>query len=169
MFQFSRFASISGFPAHAGRVSPFGNPRIKPPCGSPWLIAAWHVLLRLMEPRHPPYALIHLLLTYGSLLLKSICRSGPVKTGPLAFSAQHVKELYPGFPGNVKDNAYLPYTGIPNVVLPTEVRYSSQLCQLEEVLFEPLLMVVDYACPSQAGIQNIAPRPKSDTPASCAN
>ncbi len=26
-------------------------------CASPWLIAACHVLLRLWEPRHPPYAL----------------------------------------------------------------------------------------------------------------
>ncbi len=29
-------------------------------CRSPQLIAAWHVLLRLLEPRHPPYALVHL-------------------------------------------------------------------------------------------------------------
>jgi hypothetical protein len=27
-------------------------------CSSPQLIAAYHVLLRLLEPRHPPYALI---------------------------------------------------------------------------------------------------------------
>ena len=26
-------------------------------CSSPWLIAAYHVLLRLLESRHPPYAL----------------------------------------------------------------------------------------------------------------
>ena len=26
-------------------------------CSSPWLIAAYHVLLRLSDPRHPPYAL----------------------------------------------------------------------------------------------------------------
>ena len=29
-------------------------------CRSPQLFAAWHVLLRLLEPRHPPYALVHL-------------------------------------------------------------------------------------------------------------
>jgi hypothetical protein len=51
-------------------VAPFGNPRICPPCGSPWLIAAWHVLLRLWEPRHPPCALVHLLLTHNPLLLR---------------------------------------------------------------------------------------------------
>src|SRR5262245_4737752 len=28
-----------------------------PACGSPWLIAANHVLLRLLTPRHPPSAL----------------------------------------------------------------------------------------------------------------
>jgi hypothetical protein len=27
-------------------------------CNSPWLIAAYHVLLRLSDPRHPPCALI---------------------------------------------------------------------------------------------------------------
>ena len=54
----------------SGRVAPFGHPRIGPPCGSPWLFAAWHVLLRLQEPRHPPCALVHLHLTYGPLLLR---------------------------------------------------------------------------------------------------
>ena len=29
----------------------------KPVCGSPGLFAAYHVLLRLLAPRHPPYAL----------------------------------------------------------------------------------------------------------------
>ena len=29
-------------------------------CTSPWLFAAYHVLRRLREPRHPPYALISL-------------------------------------------------------------------------------------------------------------
>jgi hypothetical protein len=32
-------------------------PGSKPACGSPRLIAACHVLLRLLVPRHPPYAL----------------------------------------------------------------------------------------------------------------
>ena len=32
-------------------------PGSKPACGSPRLIAACHVLLRLLAPRHPPYAL----------------------------------------------------------------------------------------------------------------
>ena len=29
----------------------------KPACGSPWLFAAYHVLHRLLVPRHSPYAL----------------------------------------------------------------------------------------------------------------
>src|ERR1700704_2875246 len=34
----------------------------KPTCGSPRLIAACHVLLRLLAPRHPPYALSSLII-----------------------------------------------------------------------------------------------------------
>ena len=34
-----------------------------PVCGSPKLIAAYHVLLRLPSPRHPPYALSSLIIT----------------------------------------------------------------------------------------------------------
>ena len=33
-------------------------------CKSPRLFAAYHVLLRLQEPRHPPYALYYFLLSY---------------------------------------------------------------------------------------------------------
>ena len=37
-------------------------PGSKPACGSPRLIAACHVLLRLLAPRHPPYALSSLII-----------------------------------------------------------------------------------------------------------
>ena len=37
-------------------------------CSSPWLIAACHVLLRLLMPRHSPYALFRLNLLFGSLI-----------------------------------------------------------------------------------------------------
>ena len=40
------------------RVVPFGNPRIK---GHLHLPAAYHVLHRLREPRHPPCALTYFL------------------------------------------------------------------------------------------------------------
>ena len=36
-----------------------------PACGSSWLFAAYRVLLRLLVPRHPPYALIRL--TFSSV------------------------------------------------------------------------------------------------------
>ena len=46
---------------YSSRVSPFGDLRvITPVCGSPKLIAAYHVLLRLSVPRHPSCALISL-------------------------------------------------------------------------------------------------------------
>ena len=38
---------------------------IMPVCGSPWLIAAYHVLHRLLAPRHPPCALISLISLFG--------------------------------------------------------------------------------------------------------
>ena len=38
-------------------------------CKSPKLIAAYHVFLRLQEPRHPPYALYYFLLTSHERLL----------------------------------------------------------------------------------------------------
>jgi hypothetical protein len=39
-----------------------------PACGSPKLFAAYRVLLRLLAPRHPPYALSNL--TFARLLQK---------------------------------------------------------------------------------------------------
>ena len=50
----------------------------KPACGSPRLIAACHVLLRLLAPRHPPYALSSLIIKLTQsvfrLKLRSILR-----------------------------------------------------------------------------------------------
>ena len=40
-------------------------PGSRPVCGSPRLIAAYHVLHRLLAPRHPPYALSSLTATAG--------------------------------------------------------------------------------------------------------
>lgn len=66
MFQFPRFASrtyvfstgcrsiISGGFPHSGILGS------TPACGSPRLFAARYALLRLLAPRHPPYALISL-------------------------------------------------------------------------------------------------------------
>ena len=41
-------------------------------CPSPKLIAAYHVLHRLYEPRHPPYALELLLVFYTNVFYYSV-------------------------------------------------------------------------------------------------
>ena len=59
MFQFPPFAltkSVTG-------LQPAGLPHSDitgsiPVCSSPVLFAAYHVLLRLQKPRHPPFALV---------------------------------------------------------------------------------------------------------------
>ena len=52
-------------------------------CTSPWLIAACHVLLRLWEPRHPPYALnyfsfyymlVHIIILFSKFSLLTTCQ-----------------------------------------------------------------------------------------------
>ena len=59
MFQFPPFAltlSVTGLqPAGLPHSEITGS---KPVCSSPVLIAAYHVLLRLQKPRHPPSALV---------------------------------------------------------------------------------------------------------------
>ncbi len=46
-------------------------------CSSPQLFAAYHVLLRLLMPRHPPYALISLIFYIKFSILKMLSRSLP--------------------------------------------------------------------------------------------
>jgi len=56
----------------------------KPVHGSPWLIAVYHVLHRLLLPRHPPNALIALDPTrkeQGSLRMRKFVRSRPSRAG----------------------------------------------------------------------------------------
>ena len=43
------------------------TPGSQPVCGSPRLFAAYHVLLRLPSPRHPPYALSSLTIKFAPL------------------------------------------------------------------------------------------------------
>src|SRR6201987_5146875 len=63
MVHFPEFAHTRLWIHHAVRgFYPRGFPHSEipgslPACGSPRLIAACHVLLRLLAPRHPPYAL----------------------------------------------------------------------------------------------------------------
>ena len=65
MFQFTRFASMSYVFTHGYRLATVGFPiRISADqslfASSPTLIAGYHVLHRLLPPRHPPYALTRL-------------------------------------------------------------------------------------------------------------
>ena len=65
MFQFPRFASpkLAVIPAYcAGGLSHSEIRGSRVICTLPRLIAAYHVLHRLCEPRHPPYALSYFLL-----------------------------------------------------------------------------------------------------------
>ena len=72
MFQFPGFASqFLGIPDRSGGLPHSEICGLAVICTSPQLIAAYHVLLRLKEPRHPPYALIYFLspMIPASLLL----------------------------------------------------------------------------------------------------
>jgi hypothetical protein len=65
MFQFTGFASHAYLFSMRYRSKTVGFPIRKSPgrslfASSPTLIAGYHVLHRLLPPRHPPYALIHL-------------------------------------------------------------------------------------------------------------
>ena len=67
-------------PAVAG-VHPAGFPHSeipgsKPACGSPRLIAACHVLHRLLAPRHPPYALSSLIIKLTQYV---VCQGAPIR------------------------------------------------------------------------------------------
>ena len=68
-------------------------------CTSPQLIAAYHVLLRLWEPRHPPYALAYFLTIKAYSKMTGLNLS-PLRIAPLASFLyfrffQYVNELYP--------------------------------------------------------------------------
>ena len=56
-------------------------------CKSPQLFAAYHVLLSLQEPRHPPYALHYFLSSFPKTLL--------CLREALSHNLTHVKELEP--------------------------------------------------------------------------
>ena len=93
MFQFTGFAprlvGVTGLqPAGFSHSEICGLHRI---CQSPQLIAAYHVLHRLWEPRHPPYAL-HYFLLYWEYSFARILNLGFSMT-----LSQHVKELLDQF------------------------------------------------------------------------
>jgi hypothetical protein len=82
-------------PAVAG-VHPAGFPHSeipgsKPACGSPRLIAACHVLHRLLAPRHPPYALSSLIIK----LTQYVVSQGALQRADLKFG--HYKTRCGGY------------------------------------------------------------------------
>jgi hypothetical protein len=50
-----------------------GIPGSQPAHGSPRLIAVYHALLRLLAPRHPPYALSSLIHEYSGIEVSAFC------------------------------------------------------------------------------------------------
>ena len=97
-------------------------------CISPWLFAAYHVLLRLREPRHPPSALAYFLLP--SRPLQTVSGSIFLQLALLFLFflvVQHVKDLFclppdcSGFQLIVENNGFEPLT------LCVQSRCSSQL------------------------------------------
>ena len=83
MFQFPAFAHhIRGATVlQTARLSHSEIHESKVICTSPGLFAAYHVLLRLQEPRHPPYALSYLFAAprcRGRCLLKVVLKRLPL-------------------------------------------------------------------------------------------
>src|SRR6202041_1330020 len=73
-------------------------PGSKPACGSPRLIAACHVLLRLLAPRHPPYALSSLIIKLTQSVFPAPS-SKPFDVSVHAAPYILVKLLFPTFAG----------------------------------------------------------------------
>ena len=73
-FLILRYFIHTAVPAHYYRwVPPFGNLRfITDICSLPQLIAACHVLRRLLVPRHPPYALFNLTVNSSKIIVKTL-------------------------------------------------------------------------------------------------
>jgi hypothetical protein len=62
-------------------------PGSKPACGSPRLFAACHVLLRLLAPRHPPYALSSLIIK----LTQTVATLEPNCSGPKGLTSRFLR------------------------------------------------------------------------------
>ena len=92
-------------------------------CHSPKLIAAYHVLLRLSNPRHPPHALSNFKIfkLLGFLIL---------------LTRRYVKELSPGTDNVLGDN---PTPCIPGIVKMRALTLSSSIiCCKHKVLVEDI-------------------------------
>jgi hypothetical protein len=123
MFQFPAFA----FRLHGiSRLHRDGFPHSEIPgskviCTFPELIAAYHVLLRLWEPRHPPYALI----TFLNIILLLLHY----------YFIQHVKELLSQLRNIVQNNGVEPFsTFISWLSAPIAAFCNFKVCILKNLL-----------------------------------
>ena len=92
MFQFSALALIAEWYTFSVPGCPIRKSSdITLVCSSPKLIAAYHVLLRLIDPRHPPYALICFKKVYSVLDPHTI--SKVQRRRPLVFNIT-IKHVY---------------------------------------------------------------------------
>ena len=106
MFQFPTFASripgMTGCPAGLPHSEICGSRDI---CSSPQLFAAYHVLLRLREPRHPPYALFYFLRLRPSLFDERRVSYSMALAFSFCLRFHHVKDLF-----FVENNGFEPLT-----------------------------------------------------------
>ena len=108
MFQFPRFASHHNDAMSAVRADGLSHSEIRGSqaiCALPRLIAAYHVLHRLREPRHPPCALVYFLVrvprkghrgSYFQLFCGTTRAQGAICTGVFLTTVllvQYVKDL----------------------------------------------------------------------------
>jgi hypothetical protein len=107
MFQFSGFATIQqtfsllGFPIRT-------RADLTVVCTSPHIFAAYHVLRRLQEPRHPPCALIHFLFSPCRNFRRSKTRS--LYTSSIHGQPNHLITHTPSLP------FYLHFLSSPSLV-----------------------------------------------------
>ena len=104
MFQFPTFPPYhSGFMITVTEVLSVGFPHSDihgslDICSSPWLFAAYHVLRRLLVPRHPPYALFSLIFEVAlvSFLKQSLAPGSEIDS--LAFFSERSVECLVSLP-----------------------------------------------------------------------
>jgi hypothetical protein len=101
MFQFSGLALFRVIRLQRTRLSHSEIFGLMFVCNYPKLIAAYHVLHRLLVPRHPPYALIRfkycysLTSCYTDRVYLTTCFLCITTLQQLKLFSQYVKELYP--------------------------------------------------------------------------
>ena len=122
MFQFPPLASLQKVMMTALHADGLSHSEIRGSrdiCSSPRLIAAYHVLHRLHEPRHPPCALIHFLgrcrRNNGGISYFQLCPAKSGNTSFLSFTLQFrvsicQRSLFLLLKETVENNGFEPLT-----------------------------------------------------------